>query len=168
MFRLHATAVFILVIATAAPCAAQLAAPAHIIPVVAKNGGFGGAEWVTSISMSNLSDGTMDVTAAFLRENTPHIIPFVPLETFAMTAGETVTAEDALGIAGQRGFDLVERIELTSYLRQTPPLIRALQRLAGRTLRKSAWGASMYGGSALQICQQNGWTEYLFLVLEKR
>jgi len=79
-----------------------------------------------------------------------------------------MTAEDALRIAAQRGFDLVEKSELTSCLRQTPPLIRRLQHLAGKTLRKSAWGASMYGGSALQICQQNGWTEYLFLVLEKR
>lgn len=97
MIRLHAPAAIVLIIAMAAPSAAQLAVPAHIIPVVAKNGGVGGAEWMTSISMSNLSDGTIDVTAAFLRENTPHIIPFVPLETFAMTPGETVTVEDALG-----------------------------------------------------------------------
>ena len=79
-----------------------------------------------------------------------------------------ITEDEVLKIAVQRGFDPVQRIELTSYLRQTPPLIRALQRLAGKTLRRSAWGASMYGGSALQVCQQNGWTEYLFLVLEKR
>ena len=79
-----------------------------------------------------------------------------------------MTAEEALGIAVRRGFDPVERTELTPCLRQTPPLIRALQHLAGRILRRSAWAASMYGGSALQICQQNGWTEYLFLVLEKR
>jgi len=97
MIRLRIATPMMLMLALAAPSVAQLAVPAHIIPVVAKNGGFGGAEWVTSISMSNLSDGTMDVTAAFLRENTPHIIPFVPLETFAMTAGETVTVEDALG-----------------------------------------------------------------------
>jgi len=77
-------------------------------------------------------------------------------------------AEDVLDYAAQQGFHLVERVKLTEYLRQTPPLIRQLQLLAGKTLRKSAWGASMYGGGALQICQQNGWTEYLFLVLEKR
>jgi SAM-dependent methyltransferase len=77
-------------------------------------------------------------------------------------------AEDVLDYAAQQDFHLVERVKLTEYLRQTPPLIRQLQLLAGKTLRNSAWGASMYGGSALQICQQNGWTEYLFLVLEKR
>jgi len=79
-----------------------------------------------------------------------------------------MTADEVLRIAVQRGFDPVQRIELTPYLRQTDPLIRRLQHLAGRILRRSAWGASMYGGSALQICQQNGWAEYLFLVLEKR
>jgi hypothetical protein len=97
MIRVHATAVFVLVIAIAAPCAAQLAVPAHIVPVVAKNGGVGGAEWMTSISMSNLSEGTIDVTAAFLRQDTPHIIPFVPLEAFELTAGQTLTIEDVLG-----------------------------------------------------------------------
>ena len=79
-----------------------------------------------------------------------------------------MTAEEILRIASRRGFKLVEHTDLTAYLRPTPPLIRTLQRLAGSTLRNSTWGASMYGGSALQICQQNGWTEYLFLVLEKR
>jgi tocopherol O-methyltransferase len=77
-------------------------------------------------------------------------------------------AEDVLDIAAQQSFDLVERVELTPYLQQTPSFISRLQFLAGKTLRKSAWGASMYGGNALQICQQNGWTEYLFLVLEKQ
>jgi len=79
-----------------------------------------------------------------------------------------MTAEDALRVAVQRGFILVEQKDLTPYLRQTPRLIRGLQHLAGRSLRWSAWGASMVGGSALQICQKNGWTEYLFLILQKR
>jgi len=81
----------------ALPCAAQLAAPAHIVPVIAKNSGAAGTDWITSISMSNVSDGTIDVTAAFLRENTPHILPFVPLEEFSLAAGETLTVEDVLG-----------------------------------------------------------------------
>lgn len=82
---------------TALPCAAQPAAPAHIVPVIAKNSGLAGADWMTSISLSNVSDGTIDVTAVFLRENTPHILPFVPLEEFPLAAGETLTVEDALG-----------------------------------------------------------------------
>jgi tocopherol O-methyltransferase len=76
--------------------------------------------------------------------------------------------EQVLRTSEQCGFHLVKREDLTPYLRKTPPLIRGLQYRAGSILRNSAWGASMVGGSALQICQQNGWTEYLFLVLEKR
>lgn len=79
-----------------------------------------------------------------------------------------MTADDALRIAVRLGFDPVERTDLTPCLRQTPAFIRRFQQLAGKLLRKSAWGASMYGSSALQICQQNRWSEYLFLVLEKR
>lgn len=79
------------------PCAAQIAAPAHIVPVIAKNSGVAGTDWMTSISLANVSDGTIDVTAAFLRENTPHVLPFVPLEEFPLAAGETLTVEDAMG-----------------------------------------------------------------------
>jgi cyclopropane fatty-acyl-phospholipid synthase-like methyltransferase len=78
-----------------------------------------------------------------------------------------MTCEEVLGTAEQCGFHLVERRDLTPYLRPVPALMRRLQHLTGSMLRNSAWGASMVGGSALQICQQNSWTEYLFLVLEK-
>lgn len=92
--RACATVVLVLL---SLPVAAQLAVPAHLVPVIAKNGGVGGADWMTSISISNVSDNTIDVTAAFLRENTPHIIPFVPLEAFALNAGQTMTVDDVLG-----------------------------------------------------------------------
>ena len=78
-----------------------------------------------------------------------------------------MTCEQVLRTAEQCGFHLVKREDLTPFLRQTPPFIRGLQYRAGSMLGASAWGSSMVGGSALQISQQNGWTEYLFLVLEK-
>jgi hypothetical protein len=80
----------------AMPAAAQLAAPAHIVPVIAKTGGVAGTDWMTTISMSNVSDATIDVTALFLRENTTNIPPFVPTETFALDGGRTMTVEDVL------------------------------------------------------------------------
>jgi cyclopropane fatty-acyl-phospholipid synthase-like methyltransferase len=79
-----------------------------------------------------------------------------------------MTAQNALRIAALEGFIPVERKNLTPQLHRTPSLIRVLQQAAGSALRRTPWGASMYGGSALQVCQQRGWTEYLFLVLEKR
>ena len=81
--------------------------------------------------------------------------------------GSLLPWEEAQQTAEACGFHLVEKRDLTPYLRQTPRLVRRLQHLAGSMLRSSPWGASMIGGSALQICQLNGWTEYLFLVLEK-
>jgi SAM-dependent methyltransferase len=79
-----------------------------------------------------------------------------------------ITADEVLMLASSTGFDLIRKMDLTPWLRRTPVFALTLQQLAGRVLRRSPWGASIYGGSALQICQQNGWTEYLFLVLEKR
>ena len=76
--------------------------------------------------------------------------------------------EEALRLASKNGFKLIRKIDLTPYLRPTSSFLDFLQRLFGAALRKTAWGASIYGGSALQVCQKNGWTEYLFLVLEKR
>jgi len=78
-----------------------------------------------------------------------------------------MSCAEVVRTAEKHGFHLLEWKDLTPYLRPTPPFTRRLQYLAGSLLRSSAWGASMIGGSALQICQQNGWTEYLFLVLEK-
>ncbi|UCF97352.1 MAG: class I SAM-dependent methyltransferase [Spirochaetaceae bacterium] len=77
-------------------------------------------------------------------------------------------ADQVLRIAAELGFQLIDSKNLTPYLKQTPLLFSLLQRLMGSTLRRTAWGSSMYGSSALQICQKNGWTEYLFLALEKR
>jgi len=77
-------------------------------------------------------------------------------------------ADKALRVASKHGFELIQKLNLTPYLRPTSSFLAFLQRLLGTALRKSAWGASIYGGSALQVCQKNGWTEYLFLVLEKR
>ncbi len=95
-FRISLLTIFALSMLTL-PSAAQVAAPAHVVPVIAKNSGVGGADWMTSISLSNVSDGTIDVVAAFLRENTTNIVPFVPLEEFSLAAGETMTVDDALG-----------------------------------------------------------------------
>jgi len=76
-------------------------------------------------------------------------------------------ADQLLRIASEHRFQLVELKNLTPFVRPTPPLLSRLQRLLGAALRITAWGSSMYGGSALQVCQSNGWTEYLFVVLEK-
>jgi tocopherol O-methyltransferase len=79
-----------------------------------------------------------------------------------------MAAERAIDLAAKRGFRLLHRKNLTPHLRPTPLLLSIPQRLLGAAMKRTAWGSSLYGGSALQVCQQNGWTEYLFLVLERR
>ena len=76
-------------------------------------------------------------------------------------------ADQFLRIASEHRFQLVELKNLTPFVHPAPPLLSGLQRLLGAALKFTAWGSSMYGGSALQVCQSNGWTEYLMFVLEK-
>jgi hypothetical protein len=90
-------AFFVLCAVIAAPCAAQLAIPLHVVPVVAKTGGIAGTDWMTSVSIANASDGTVDVVAWFLRENQTNIPPLVPTRTLVLTAGQTTTVDDVLG-----------------------------------------------------------------------
>jgi hypothetical protein len=94
ILRVFAT---IALMAIARPVAAQLAVPVHVVPVVALSSGVGGSDWRTSISLSNLSEGTIDVTAAFLREDTFNIPPFVPVEFISLETGRTFTVDDVIG-----------------------------------------------------------------------
>lgn len=79
-----------------------------------------------------------------------------------------ISVDQVQHLAARAGFQLVQKKNLTHYLEPTHPLLRKVQHLLGSALRKTAWGSSMYGGSALQVCQENSWTVYMFLVFEKR
>ena len=79
-----------------------------------------------------------------------------------------MTEGDTLSLARRHGFVPVYKSDLTSCLQFDRASIHLLQRLARPIRGVSVWGASVYGGAALHVCQKNGWTEYLFLVLEKR
>jgi tocopherol O-methyltransferase len=76
-------------------------------------------------------------------------------------------SEEVVRLAAEWGFRPVQTIDLTPHLRATPAAVSAAQSLLGSILRRTAWGSSMHGGNALQVCQKHGWTEYLFLVLER-
>jgi len=79
-----------------------------------------------------------------------------------------MSGEQVVRTAAGEGFRLIRKRNLTPYLRPLPRSLSLLQLLLGTAAKRSAWGSSLYGGSALQICQRHGWSEYLFLVLEKR
>ena len=89
--------VLAIVLAVASPCMAQLALPIHLFPVMAKLSGQAGTDWVSSVSISNISDGEVRATALFFKENQNNILLLWPRHEFTMDSGETVTVEDVLG-----------------------------------------------------------------------
>jgi hypothetical protein len=84
-------------IAASAPCQAQIAAPLQILPVVAKVSGAADTDWVTSLSMSNLSSVEASVSALFFRENQNNVPLLNPTETFVLGPGDTLSVGDVLG-----------------------------------------------------------------------
>ncbi len=90
-------AVAALMVTSVAP--AQIVSPFHIVPVVAKVSGQAGTDWMTTLSVSNLSESTVQAQAMFFRENTAHSFPVgsYPTKTFSIGPGATMTVQDVLG-----------------------------------------------------------------------
>ena len=85
------------VFALSVPSQAQIAAPIHILPVIAKVSGAANTDWVTSLSVSNVGDLEGDVSALFFRESQSNI-PFLnPTEVFSLEPGKTLSVTDVLG-----------------------------------------------------------------------
>ena len=77
-----------------------------------------------------------------------------------------LSRQELLKVAIEQGFVLQERTDLTPFLRPTPlPLLLLSQQMA-RVPLPFPYRDSLRGGTALQICIRNGWTEYLFLVFQ--
>jgi hypothetical protein len=77
------------------------------------------------------------------------------------------TTAGAAEIARSHGLRLVERRDLTPYLKPFHPLVlRTLFAVTRLPLRWAYW-QNLSGGSALQVCTQRGWIRYLALIFEK-
>jgi SAM-dependent methyltransferase len=73
----------------------------------------------------------------------------------------------AISLAEQAGLVLIRRDDLTPYLRlYRPPVLGLMKRLTRLPLPFAYWH-NLSGGTALQVCVQNKWTQYLALVWEK-
>lgn len=90
-------AAVLLGVAVASPCAAQIALPIHVLPVIAKLSGAAGTDWMSSLALSNIGDTPADVTALFFRENQNNIPLFGPSHELTVGPGETVSVADVLG-----------------------------------------------------------------------
>lgn len=103
MRRIDVVVLAAVVAVSVVPAQAQMVSPIQILPVVAKLAGAAGTDWMTSMSVSNVTDETVNVTAMFFRENTNNQ-PFAgPEHSFSLAAGRTTTVDDLLGswFAGQ-------------------------------------------------------------------
>ncbi len=89
--------IVVITVALASPCAAQIALPIQILPVMAKVSGAAGTDWMSSLSVSNIGSETANVTALFFREDQNNIPLLGPSHEFILGAGETLTVDDVLG-----------------------------------------------------------------------
>lgn len=77
------------------------------------------------------------------------------------------TPEAAVELARKAGFRLVETINLTPHLRQFHPAVLRATYWITRIPFRSAYWQNLSGGSALQLCIQQGLTQYQALIFEK-
>jgi tocopherol O-methyltransferase len=69
-------------------------------------------------------------------------------------------------LAAQAGLRLIQAVNLSAYTRSFSPFVYAVMKLVTRLPFRTAYWENLAGGTALQTCLQNGWTEYHSLVWE--
>lgn len=80
------------------PAMAQMVANVHLIPVVAKNKGQAGTDWVSDVAISNVSGSPLALQLHFFKENTDNTFP--PSQnppTAEVAAGGSLLLTDVLG-----------------------------------------------------------------------
>jgi len=87
--------------------------------------------------------------------------------TIGWHAANLNIAARAIESAATHGLRLVECRDLSPYMRPFHPLVLHALLAVTRLPLPWAYWHNLSGGSALQVCLQNGWTRYLVLVFEK-
>lgn len=83
-------------------------------------------------------------------------------------ANNLITVEQAAEKAREEGFQLIEAINLSAYIRPYYPkfILFLLQWLTHLPIKSPFW-ANLSGGTALQVCLKNRWIDYEMLVFLK-
>lgn len=77
---------------------AQVVSPFHIVPVIAKADGENGTQWLSDLSIANVSTFAVDIKAAFFKEGVAgSIIDLDPPAITTLQPGETRIISDVLG-----------------------------------------------------------------------
>lgn len=79
-----------------------------------------------------------------------------------------VTADQAVAAASHQGFDLLESHDLSAHTRSFHPLLLLLVSQVTRLPLPWSYWNNLGGGTALQICLRQSWTQYRVLVWQRR
>lgn len=87
----------ILVLAGTGVGRAQIAGPAQLLPVVVKAKGRAGTLWRSDVAITNLTDTTETVTAAYLPEKQANLPPLSHTHSITLGPNQSVLVEDIIG-----------------------------------------------------------------------
>jgi len=95
-----------------ATATAQVASSMAIVPVVAQLRGMENTDWLTELTISNISGFPVAVEARFFKENTANLGLFPLPEKFVLAVGETLTVDNVLSrwfpaVKDTKGFLLI-------------------------------------------------------------
>jgi hypothetical protein len=91
------------VLFTGSPVSAQEITHTQFFPILARTAGAGGTQWVSDMTVHNMTDSTLVVGVQFLEADVPNVFnPSFP-DRFTLAPRETLLVEDALN--GLFGFD---------------------------------------------------------------
>jgi ubiquinone/menaquinone biosynthesis C-methylase UbiE len=79
-----------------------------------------------------------------------------------------VTADQAVAAASEQGFDVLESHDLSAHTRSFHPLLLLLVSQVTRLPLPWSYWNNLGGGTALQICLRQSWTQYRVLVWQRR
>ncbi len=79
-----------------------------------------------------------------------------------------LTVQATIKAADEAGFTLLEKHDLSAYVRSFNPALLWLVTTLTRLPVRHAYWQNLSGGTALQVCVRQGWTQYQALVWEKR
>ncbi|NOZ79561.1 MAG: hypothetical protein GXP48_10365 [Acidobacteria bacterium] len=95
--RVLVGALVVAVLAAAVPASAQVVSPVHFLPVVVKAKGVAGTLWRSDVSITNLTNKAVTVTAAYLPEKQTNFPPLQHTHEFTLQSRQTILVEDVVG-----------------------------------------------------------------------
>ena len=97
LHRVWGSVLLVAVLVTAASASAQVVSPIHFLPVVVKAKGVAGTLWRSDVSITNLTNKAVPVTAAYLPEQQTNFPPLQYTHQITLQSRQTILVEDIVG-----------------------------------------------------------------------